>query len=89
MLKENALQILKLSKMLIRNIRNYLVIYILLWAFLVAQRVKHLPVMWETRVRSPGQKDPLEKEMTAHSSTLFCKIPWMEELGRLQALLAN
>ena len=37
---------------------------------LVAQTVKHLPAMWETRVRSLGGKDPLEKEMATHSSTL-------------------
>ena len=36
----------------------------------MAQKVKHLPVMWETRVRSLGQEDPLEKEMATHSSTL-------------------
>ena len=29
----------------------------------------------------PGSKDPLEKEMATHSSTLAWKIPWMEELG--------
>ena len=37
---------------------------------LVAQTVKRLPAMWETRVRSLGGKDPLEKEMATHSSTL-------------------
>ena len=43
--------------------------------------VKRLPTMQETRVRSLGQEDPLEKGMAAHSSTLAWKIPWMEELG--------
>ena len=52
-------------------------------ASLVAQRVKSLPAMQETRVRSLGQEDPLEKEMAYHSSTLAWKIPWMEEPGRL------
>ena len=51
---------------------------------LVAQMVKHLPAMRETRGRSPGREDPLEKEMATHSSTLAWKIPWMEEHGRLQ-----
>ena len=37
--------------------------------------------MWETRVRSLCQEDPLEKEMTTHSITLAWKIPWMEEPG--------
>ena len=45
--------------------------------------VKCLAAMWETRVRSLGREDPLEKEMVTHSSTLAWKIPWMEERGRL------
>ena len=49
----------------------------------VAQRVKRLPVMRETRVRSLGWEDPLEKEMAIHSSTLAWKIPWTEEPGGL------
>ena len=53
-------------------------------AFLVAQRLKHLPAMWETRVRSLGQEDLLEKEMATHSSVLTWRIPWTEEPGRLQ-----
>ena len=51
---------------------------------LVAQMVKSLPSMWETRVRSLGWEDPLEKEMATHSSILFWEIPWMEEPGGLQ-----
>ena len=53
-------------------------------ASLVAQRVKRLPTMQETQVRSLGQVDPLEKEMTPHCNTLAWKIPRMEEPGRLQ-----
>ena len=49
----------------------------------MAQTVKRLPTMQETRVRSLGWEDPLEKEMATHSSTLAWKIPWMEERGRL------
>ena len=41
--------------------------------------------MWETRVQALGWEDPLEKEMATHSSTLACKIPWMEERGGLQS----
>ena len=52
----------------------------------VAQTVKRLPAMWETRVQSPGREDPPEKEMAAHSSTLAWKTPWMEEPGRLQSM---
>ena len=52
----------------------------------MAQRLKHLPGMWETQVRSLGQEDPLEKETATHSSTLAWKIPWMEERGRLQSM---
>ena len=42
--------------------------------------------MQETQVRSLGQEDPLEKEMATHSSTLACKILWMEEPGSLQSV---
>ena len=52
---------------------------------LVAQTVKRLPTMWETRVQSLGWED-LEKEMTTHSSILAWKIPWMEESARLQSM---
>ena len=52
----------------------------------VAQTVKYLPTMWETRVRALGGEDPLEKEMATHSSTLAWKIPWTEEPGRLQSM---
>ena len=50
---------------------------------MVAQRVKGLPTMGETWVQSLGWKDPLEKEMATHSSTLSWKIPWTEKPGRL------
>ena len=49
----------------------------------MAQTVKRLPTMQETRVRSLGWEVSLEKEMAAHSSILAWKIPWMEEPGRL------
>ena len=52
----------------------------------MAQRLKHLPAMRETWVRSLGQEDPLEKEITPHSSTLAWRIPWMEEPGGLQSM---
>ena len=48
--------------------------------------VKQLPTMWETRVQSLGQEDPLEKEMATHSNILAWKIPWMEEPGGLQSM---
>ena len=52
----------------------------------MAQTVKRLSTMWETRVRSLGWEDPLEKEMATHSSFLAWEIPWTEEPGRLQSL---
>ena len=57
-----------------------------LWTSLVAQTVKRLPTMWETRVQSLGREDLLEKEMATHSSILAWKIPWTEEPGRLQSM---
>ena len=53
---------------------------------LVAETVKRLPTMQETRVQSLGQEDLLEKEMATHSSILAWKIPWMEERGRLPSM---
>ena len=51
----------------------------------MAQRLKCLPPMRETWVRSLGQKVSLEKEMVTHSSILAWKIPWREKPGRLQS----
>ena len=53
---------------------------------LVAQMVKRLSTVWETRVQSLGWEDPLEKEMATHSSTIAWKIPWMEEPAGLQSM---
>ena len=55
-------------------------------ASLVAQRLKRLPAMWETWVRSLAREDPLEKAMATHSSTLAWRIPSTEEPGRLQSM---
>ena len=54
-------------------------------ASLVAQRLKRLPAVRETWVRSLGWEDPLEKEMTTHSSILAWRIPWTKEPGGLQS----
>ena len=50
----------------------------------MTQTVKHLSTMQETRIRSLGWEDPLEKEIAAHSSILAWKIPWTEEPGGQQ-----
>ena len=52
----------------------------------MAQTVKHLSTMQETQVQSLGWEDPLEKEVTIHSSATAWEIPWTEELGRLQSV---
>ena len=52
----------------------------------VAQRLKRLPPMQETWVRSLGWEDPLVKEMATHSSILAWRIPWTEEPGGLQSM---
>ena len=51
----------------------------------MAQRLKRLPAMQETWVRSLGREDSLEKEMVTHYSILAWRIPWTEEPGRLQS----
>ena len=56
-------------------------------ASLVAQRIKNLPAMQETRVRSLGWEDPLEEEeMATHSIILAWRIPSTEEAGRLRSM---
>ena len=72
------------EKFILNTINAYLYIYT--WASLVAQRLKHLPGMWETWVQSLGREDPLEKEMATYSSTIAWRIPWREEPGRLQPM---
>ena len=51
--------------------------------------VKNSPAMQETWIRSPGQEDPLEKEIATHSSILGWKIPWMEKPGGLQFITSS
>ena len=53
---------------------------------LVAQMVKNLLAMQETRVQSLGQEDHLEKEMATHSSILVWRITCSEEPGGLQSM---
>ena len=53
---------------------------------LVDQMVKNLPALWETRVPSPGQEDPLEEGMATHSNILAWRNPRTEEPGGLQSL---
>ena len=51
----------------------------------MAQMVKNLPAMQETRVQSLGWEDPLEKGMATHSSILAWRVAWTEESGRLRS----
>ena len=50
----------------------------------MAQMVKNLPAIQETRVQSLGREAPLEKVMVTHSSILAWRIPWTEKPGGLQ-----
>ena len=52
----------------------------------MAQLVKNLPAMQETRVRSLGGEDSLEKGVATHSSVLAWRSLWMEEPGGLQSM---
>ena len=66
-------------------IHVYMVAIILfIQASLVAQTVKHLPAVQETRVQSLVWEDPLEREMATHSRILTWRISWTEEPGGLQ-----
>ena len=52
----------------------------------MAQAVKRLPTVRDTRVQPLGREDPLEKEMETHSSTLAWKILRTEEPVGLQSM---
>ena len=58
------------------------------WGFPGGSAVKNLCNARDAMmpVRSLGREDPLEKEMTTHSSILAWKIPWTEEPGELQSM---
>ena len=60
--------------------------YVIFRASLVAQRLKRLPAMQETWVRSLGGEDPLEKEMAPRSGILAWRIPWTEEPSRPRSM---
>ena len=52
----------------------------------MTQQIKNPPAMQETRVRSLGWEDPLEKNMATDSSILTWEIPQTEEPGGLQSM---
>ena len=64
----------KVMSLLFNTLSKFVITFLLRRASLVAQMVKCLPAMWETWVRSLGWKDPLEKDMATHSSTLAWEI---------------
>ena len=74
------------GKRAIFDVRPVFASWFCLLTSLVAQMVKRLPTMRETRVQSLGREDFLEKEMATHSSILAWKIPWTEKPGRLQSM---
>ena len=55
----------------------------------MAQMVNKLYAVQETWVLSLDQKDPLEEEVSTHSSILAWRIPWREEPGRQQSMASE
>ena len=66
--------------------KTFLISTLLVEGFPGGSAVKIHLLMQEMLVQPLGQKDPLEKEMEAHSNILAWKIPWTEEPGRLQSI---
>ena len=68
------------------NVFNYLgcISVCEVWGFPGGSDGKEPAPMWEIRVQSLGQENPLEKEMATHSSILAWEIPWAEKPGGLQ-----
>ena len=54
--------------------------------YCLSQRLKRLPAVQETWVRSLSREDHLEKVMATHSSILAWRLPWREEPGRLESM---
>ena len=76
----------KLKRLFVRiHIYVHTYIHTYIWASVVAQTVKNLPAMCETRVQSLGWDDPLEKEVATHSGILAWRLPWTEEPGKVQS----
>ena len=69
----------------LEDLRTYLERYTIRVS-LVAQRVKNLPAVQETRVWSLDQEDPVERGMDSHSSIFAWRIPWTEEPDRLKSM---
>ena len=72
-----------LLNLLVAKKNLFKLLYLNSGASLVGQLVKNLPTVQDTQVRFPGWEDPLEKEITTHSSIIAWRIPWTEDLGRL------
>ena len=67
-------------------IQVYTKVIHVLWASLMAQRVKYLSTIQETRVQSLGWEDPQEKGMATYSSILAWEVPWTEEPCGIQSV---
>ena len=71
---------------IVNEFKSCFILNVLRHTFLnFTQKLKRLPAVWKTWVRSLGREDPLEKEMATHSSILAWRIPWAEEPGGLQS----
>ena len=68
------------------KVLQFYIFFIYTWVPLVARTVKNLPAMCETQLRTLGWEDPLEKEMTTHSTILAWRIAWTENPGELQSM---
>ena len=66
--------------------RHFLLLFPIPQSFSDGSVVKNPPAMQETQVQSLGREDPLEKDITTHSSILAWEIPWTEEPGGLQSM---
>ena len=65
---------------------TYTILSLFRQSFQVAQTIKNSLAIQETWVWSLDWKDSPEKGMATHSNILAWRIPWTEELGRLQSM---
>ena len=71
------------------NFNDYFIVLYLTHCLPNHLAIKNPTAMQETRVRSLGWEDLLEKEMATHSSILAWEIPWTEEPDRLQSMVSQ
>ena len=74
------------AKQICHILATIYIVFMTIWASLMAQMVKNPPAVQETWVQSLGWEDSLEEGIATHSSILAWRTPWTEEPGEPQSM---